>query len=287
MMRLDYQIGGHWLAVEGMQLGSILTAMPSFETFRQDLPDNVEPVCNVKESMDAPLDFERVIYELKDLDTTFRFGCIAGGYRLQQLLDDGRTLDLWTNADQEHGMLLAGDMEIRMLRYALWMAYGIHTVGKQTVMIHSSCIVCHGQAVLFLGESGTGKSTHTRLWRKYIAGSHLLNDDSPVLRIEHDKVWVCGSPWSGKTPCYRQERFPLKGCVRLLQAPRNEMKRLAVLQGYAALHPSAPPAFAYDRSLFDSVSSTLGRVLECIPCFLLACLPDEEAAQLAHRMVFE
>ena len=69
------------------------------------------------------------------------------------------------------------------------MGYGLMTVRKDTVALHGSCIVYKGKAVLFLGESGTGKSTHTRLWRENIAGSKLLNDDSPIVRYEEGGVW--------------------------------------------------------------------------------------------------
>lgn len=85
------------------------------------------------------------------------------------------------------------------------MEYGLMTVRKDTVALHGSCIVYKGKAVLFLGESGTGKSTHTRLWRENIAGSKLLNDDSPIVR------------------------YPLAGCVRLSQAPFNKIRRLSVV----------------------------------------------------------
>ena len=58
------------------------------------------------------------------------------------------------------------------------------TCRKDTLAIHSSCIVYRDKAVLFLGESGTGKSTHTRLWRENIPEAVLLNDDSPMIRVE-------------------------------------------------------------------------------------------------------
>lgn len=87
------------------------------------------------------------------------------------------------------GICLYGHYSPRLLRFALWMGYGLMTVRKDTVALHGSCIVYKGKAVLFLGESGTGKSTHTRLWRENIAGSKLLNDDSPIVRYEEG---ACG-----------------------------------------------------------------------------------------------
>lgn len=166
------------------------------------------------------------------------------------------------------------------------MGYGLMTVRKNTVALHGSCIVYKGKAVLFLGESGTGKSTHTRLWRENIAGSKLLNDDSPIVRYEEGGVWVYGSPWSGKTPCYKAECYPLAGCVRLSQAPYNKIRRLNTLQAYAALHPSAPPAFAYEEELYSGVCSLLEKMVSSIPVYHLECLPDAEAVKLVCRTLY-
>ena len=156
----------------------------------------------------------------------------------------------------------------------------------ETLAIHSSCIVYKNKAVLFLGESGTGKSTHTRLWREHIDGAVLLNDDSPMIRVEDGKVWAYGSAWSGKTPCYKNERYELKACVRLSQAPYNRMQKLSVLQAYGAIHPSCAPEFAYDDALYDEVSRTIGQILSVVPFYHLACLPDGEAALLSCRTIF-
>ena len=157
---------------------------------------------------------------------------------------------------------------------------------SDTVAIHSSCIVYRQKAVLFLGESGTGKSTHTRLWQEYRAGAVLLNDDSPVLHVEHTGIWVYGSPWSGKTPCYKAERYELAGCVRLSQETSNRMVRLGILRSYAALHPSSPPEFAYDRRLYEGIGTTLGKIVSQVPFYHLACLPDREAVELSCRTLF-
>ena len=80
---------------------------------------------------------------------------------------------------------------------------------------------------LFLGKSGTGKSTHCKLWLNNFEDADLLNDDNPALRILPDgKVYVYGTPWSGKTPCYRPLRRLAGGFLRLEQAPKNEISRL-------------------------------------------------------------
>ena len=144
-------------------------------------------------------------------------------------------------------------------------------------------VVHAGRAVLFLGESGTGKSTHTRLWREEIPGARLLNDDSPIVRIVAGVPTAFGSPWSGKTPCYRNESYPIAAFVRLKQAPHNRIDRLPVIQAIGALLPSCPPAFAYDAALQDNICNTLSQLLARVPVYQLECLPDAAAAQLSFR----
>lgn len=140
--------------------------------------------------------------------------------------------------------------------------------------------------MLFLGESGTGKSTHTRLWRQHIPGAELLNDDSPVVRMTDGTPTVYGTPWSGKTPCYRNEHYPIRAIVRLSQAPHNRIRRLPTVMAIGALLPSCPPAFAYDAALQDHVCATLSDILARVPVYHLECLPDEAAARLSFTTVF-
>jgi len=174
-----------------------------------------------------------------------------------------------------------------MLRFALWMALGLMSMSSKMALVHSSTIVHQNRAVMFLGESGTGKSTHTRLWLKSIPDAHLLNDDSPVLAVENGEAVVYGSPWSGKTHCYHQLRFPLAGVVRLSQAPYNSIHRLSIVESFSAIHPSCPPALAQDERYQDMIVDLLSDVLSTVPIFHLECLPDEDAAWTSHDAIFK
>ena len=174
-----------------------------------------------------------------------------------------------------------------MLRFALWIALSMMSASSKMTLVHSSTIVHQGRAVLFLGESGTGKSTHTRLWMKSIPDAHLLNDDSPVLAVENGEAVVYGSPWSGKTHCYHQLRFPLAGVVRLSQAPYNSIRRLSIIEAFSALHPSFPPALAQDDRFQYMLVDMLSEVLSLVPVFHLECLPDEDAAWTSRDAIFK
>lgn len=218
-------------------------------------------------------------------DILCEFGTTECGFFLKQTPANDEPLYMWSN-NNCNIVFLNGNLSLRLFRFSLWVGYGLMTAAKQTIAIHSSCIVSEEKAVIFLGESGTGKSTHTRLWRECIPGAFLLNDDSPVVRVIDGSAWVYGSPWSGKTPCYKNERYPLAACVRLSQAPYNEIHKLNVFQSYAALHPSCPPEFAYDERLYSHISTTLGSMLESVPVFHLECLPDADAAYISHDTIY-
>ena len=219
-----------------------------------------------------------------DVNVKGHIGTTANGFRLDLNPADGEPLNLWSVGDDK--FYLAGNFSPDMIRFALWVGFGIYISVHGAVAIHSSAILYKERVVIFLGASGTGKSTHTRLWRESITQASLLNDDSPIVRSVDGKVWVYGSPWSGKTPCYRNERYELAGCVRLSQAPYNKIVRLNVLQAYSALHPSAPPQFAYNNHLYDGISKTLGDMIANVPLFHLECLPNNEAAELSCKTIF-
>ena len=178
------------------------------------------------------------------------------------------------------------DTDYSFLRFGIWFMLDIVAVQRLTAAVHSSVIVCHDEAVMFLGESGTGKSTHTRLWRENIAGATLLNDYSPFVGIRDGRAVAYGSPWSGKTPCYKNECYPIRAIVRLSQAPHNQMRKLRSLQAIGALLPSLPPAFAFDDKLEDAVMNVLSAVVSKVPVYHLECLPNAEAAQLSHDTIF-
>lgn len=280
-MKRTYQVAGHLFEMSGKQTCHAADSIPGFKPFGV-APQ--QPLFTISESKSIPTMVSKQ-YTFTYEDVAGCFGCTSNGYLLSLQPAHEEGFHLWSD-DKSANIYATGNWSIRLYRFAFWVGYGLKTLGKETIAIHSSCIVHQGKAVLFLGESGTGKSTHTRLWCEHIKGVELLNDDSPILRIEEGKVWAYGSPWSGKTPCYRNERYELIGCIRLSQAPYNQIKKLSILQAYGAIHPSCPPEFAYDNMLYDLVSGIIGQLLTTIPFYHLACLPNKEAALLSFDTLF-
>ena len=170
---------------------------------------------------------------------------------------------------------------------ALMVLYALSTARLGTALFHAAVIGCQGRGYLFLGKSGTGKSTHARLWLEHVPGSELVNDDNPVVRVFPDgSARVYGSPWSGKTPCYRNIDLPAGGFVQLEQAPLNAIHRLRGIAAYAVLVPSISGK-RWDRSLADGLHETENALSSAVPVWHLQCLPDEAAARLCSETVMQ
>lgn len=162
---------------------------------------------------------------------------------------------------------------------AIMVMYALATANSQTALFHSSVVSYQGKAYMFLGHSGTGKSTHSSLWLKYIEGTELVNDDNPVVRIIDGVARCYGSPWSGKTPCYRHVDYPVGAIVKLSQAPKNEIERLKGIKAYAVLMPSISGK-RWDKTLADGLHETVNTLVQLVPVWHLDCLPDEGAARV-------
>ena len=186
--------------------------------------------------------------------------------------------DFYTDGKRPNGVIFD---------HAMVFAYSFATHSYDTLLIHSSVIVKDGLAVMCLGESGTGKSTHTRLWLEYIEGTERLNDDGPVVRVmPNGEVRVFGSPWSGKGCVWKQESYPLGAFLRLRQAPYNQIKRLHKIAAFGALLPSTLPTLQKEERALDHICDALSKMVATKPIFMLECLPDEGAARLSYETIF-
>jgi len=168
---------------------------------------------------------------------------------------------------------------------AMMLMYAFCTACRQTLEMHASVVCKDGKGYLFLGKSGAGKSTHSRQWLKYISGTHLVNDDNPIVRVGEDGVVkVYGSPWSGKTPCYRNEEYPVGAFVRIRQFPENRIKKLGIVENYALIYSSSS-GFKADPAMADGLHETLEKVVLSVPGYVLDCTPDEQAAKVCSERV--
>ena len=170
------------------------------------------------------------------------------------------------------------------LNNALMVLYALATAPLGTALFHSAVVSHDGYGYMFLGKSGTGKSTHARLWLANIDGATLLNDDNPVVRVLPDGIRVYGSPWSGKTPCYKNEDCPLGGIVLLQQAPYNKIRSLRGIEAYAAVLTSISGK-RWDKKIADGLHETENAIAMGARVYHLECLPDNAAAKICHEAI--
>jgi len=170
------------------------------------------------------------------------------------------------------------------LNNALMMAYAFAAATQDTLLVHASVIRQSGYGYLFTAPSGTGKSTHTHLWYEHIPGCDLMNDDNPVVRIVDGEARIYGSPWSGKTPCYRNIWAPIGAITRLEQRPVNEIRRLPALEAFATLLP-AVSSMKWDARVYTGICQCISRLLKITPVYWLGCRPDAEAAHLSYETI--
>lgn len=282
-MSHSYTIAGITFAVEGSAEQSLLQQLKGFSVFRSHSPQpdfSVRFGCTLPTPSTAPFH----IFDFTEAGLQCALTLHNGIYHFS-MHKGSRQVFLMRHSCPDCFEATSLD-NLSLLRFAMWMAFSLFSLPKRISPIHASAIVHKGRAVLFLGESGTGKSTHTRLWLNHIEHSALLNDDSPVLSLSGATPMLCGSPWSGKTHCYHNAQFPLAAVVRLSQAPANSMVQLPTIQAFSALQPSLPPALARDEHYIDHIVSIVSSTIAAVPVFHLACLPDSSAALLCCNTIF-
>lgn len=226
------------------------------------------------------------------------FDCGAADFGVYRLPDGSYQMLISPPGGKYCGMLQAspafdrvvvatrGDDTVRTfaVNNALMLTYAFASATKGTLLVHASVIKNDGEGYLFLGKSGTGKSTHSSLWIKHVVGSELLNDDNPVIRVGDEGAVVYGSPWSGKTPCYRNDSAPIGAFVQIKQSPENSILKERALQAFAILLPSMS-TMKWDKRVHDGICDSVGRLIAGVPLYTLCCRPDREAAEICHAEV--
>ena len=273
MMTRIYRVAGHTFAISGRV--ELFEQMDNLEPFACE---GGEPLFSLMEDSGEVPEYTEVYRREEPYITTIVCGHTASG---NDVFKFGNSLFLICSKDYCEGRVIMPKNKFKnVFNDALKMMFALATAGKDTMIIHAAVVSCEGKGYLFLGPSGTGKSTHARLWLKHFEGTELVNDDNPVVR---DGV-VYGSPWSGKTPCYRNVSVPIGGIVRLSQAPYNKIRRLKGIEAYVDLAESVGGKI-WDNRIAEGQHQTENDLASTIPMWHLECLPDEAAARLCHDTI--
>ena len=151
-----------------------------------------------------------------------------------------------------------------------------------TVLFHGSCISVDGEGYLFTAKSGTGKSTHTRLWREAFGSrAVMVNDDKPLLRIRESGVTAFGTPWDGKHRLSSNISVPLKAICILERGEQNEIQSIDLVEAYPMLLQQVNKPGETQRML--KTLQLLERLNETVGLYRLRCNMEPEAARIAFE----
>ena len=275
-----YMVAGLRFVLELPSFFDVDSSLPSFRDFRCDADSRPDFRMVWDGDLTLPQDAVQLAEESNDMGTTrigragnlsyldFRFdGCEALLCLSDDYCDGRFRIDL---AHRSAGILISS---------ALRCFFAQNILLHKGLSLHASCVVRDGEGYLFMGRSGTGKSTHSRLWIEAFPGTELLNDDNPAVRILPDGPRVFGTPWSGKTDCWRNLSAPLCGIVRLRQAPFDSFEPLDEIQAFSEVYPGCS-VLRSDAFLHERLCDNLEMLCSLVKVGRMACLPDLEAARI-------
>lgn len=287
-MTFHYQVGDHIFAIEATE--EQFAQLPNYAPFRISTDASPLFVIHVEDG-DIPSsdNWEHVYTDRSDEDMPrIEMYRLEGQwlFRVSMSREGEIVCAMRCSEDWSEVSLFMHPAYVRFaIDNAAMLVYAFATVGHKTLLFHSSVTVRDGLAYMFLGHSGTGKSTHSQQWKAAFPEVELLNDDNPAVRIMDDRtVRVYGTPWSGKTPCYKASSAPVAALVQLAQAPQNIITRLRMSQAYPFILASVSGLKVLPK-MMDQIYESIALLLELCPVYKLECLPNPDAARVCYEEI--
>ena len=182
----------------------------------------------------------------------------------------------------EEGFRVRNFPDTFLERASLQRKFAEALLDRDVLLLHGSTVAVDGNAYLFTAKSGTGKSTHTRLWRQLLGDrAVMVNDDKPFLKFTPQGILACGSPWSGKHGLDTNICVPLKGICILERGAENIIcPTTAAAAMPMLLHQSQAPL---DKARQDAYLQLVNTLAERVPLWHMECNKDVSAAQVAFE----
>ncbi len=148
-------------------------------------------------------------------------------------------------------------------------------------LFHTAVIEYEGRGYAFSAKSGTGKSTHVGIWQKHFGGAvKIINGDKPIMKFEGDRLYAYGTPWCGKEGQNENARVPVAAICFLERAAANRIRKIGADEAVTYIFNQI--LTPDDLETVDALFPLLDRTLKNVPCYVLYCNMDEEAAQVAY-----
>lgn len=148
---------------------------------------------------------------------------------------------------------------------------------------HSSSLMLDGEAYVFTAKSGTGKSTHTALWREHFGNRvTMINDDKPIIRKKDGKFKIYGTPWMGKSDIGTNTSAPVKAVYILRRGKENSAERVSVGEVFKDLLEAT--VIPSDKKSMTTLLGLLDEFFSKTPVYILNCTMDIEAVTTAYNI---
>lgn len=184
--------------------------------------------------------------------------------------------------DEKEGIPVRNFSDSYLETLAVYRKIAEQMLAYDTLLFHGSVIAVDGIGYLFTAKSGTGKSTHTRLWREYL-DEHVImvNDDKPLLQITKNGVIAYGTPWDGKHHLSSNISVPLKAICILTRANENHIEHITKSTAYPML---LQQAYRPQDSLnMKKTLELLDKIADNIALYQLGCNMEIEAVETAYN----
>ena len=152
-------------------------------------------------------------------------------------------------------------------------------------VFHSSSLACSDGGVLFSAPSGTGKSTHTGLWLSEFDDVEIINDDTPIIRLnDGGNVDLCGTPWAGTTGINVNKIVPLRGIVFISRSDSNTIEKLSSQEALRLFFEAVLPPL--NPRMHLAYLDTIKSIFMNVPIYSLGCNMLPDAAHVAREAIF-
>lgn len=150
------------------------------------------------------------------------------------------------------------------------------------MVMHACVVEMDGRGYGFSAPSGTGKSTHARLWLSAFEDrAKIVNGDKPIIRIIDGKLFAYGTPWCGKEGYNLNTKVPLECICFLSQAKNNEIKSIDAKTALSKIFTQLLIPETNEQT--DSFFKMLDFIFENVNFFSLGCNMNKEAAYVAYE----
>ena len=198
----------------------------------------------------------------------------------QEDIDRERVMDARTRAEEGQPQIQSSEAYLESL--AIYRKLAEELVEREVLLFHGSVVAVDGEAYLFAARSGTGKSTHTRLWREAFGErAVMINDDKPLLRVSQDGVRAYGTPWNGKHHLGGNISAPLKALCILERDRENHVEPVSPEEAFPRMLQQC--YLSEDGAKVEKTLVLLERMSQCVKLYRLGCNMEPEAALVSYQ----